>query len=225
MKAEDLSGKRFTRLLVIERGPNKGTGTATKSQWVCVCDCGRSTTVPGYSLKSGNTKSCGCLKLEASIINGSKLNYRHGKTGSRVHAIWSSMLQRCHDPLHKSYSHYGGRGISVCDQWMLFENFYADMGDPPDGHSLDRRDNDFGYSKENCRWASPTEQANNRRDNFKISAFGQSLTLRGWSKATGLGKATIMYRLATGMSAEDALSTPPRKNGSKTNRFHAPVAA
>lgn len=225
MKASNLEGKRFGRLLVLERGPNKGSGTATKAQWICVCECGNTTTVPGYSLKSGNTRSCGCLKLEASIENGRRLNKRHGKTGSRVHSIWASMLQRCHDPKHKSYSYYGGRGITVCDEWMVFDNFYADMGDPPEGHSLDRKNNDEGYCKENCRWATPAQQANNRRDNFKIKAFGHELTVRGWSKTTGLGKATIIYRLAQGMTPEEALSTPPRKNGSKTERFQPPVAA
>lgn len=225
MKALELTGSKFGRLLVLSRAKNKGIGTSAKAQWLCSCDCGQQTTVAGYSLRSGNTKSCGCLKVEASIVSGSRLNYRHGKTGSRAHSIWSSMLQRCHDPKHKSFPSYGGRGISVCDSWMDFENFHADMGDPPDGHSLDRKMNNEGYSKSNCRWATPTEQANNRRDNFKLTAFGQSLTLRAWSRATGLSKATIMYRVATGMSASDALSTPPRKNGAKTNRFQAPVSA
>jgi hypothetical protein len=135
------------------------------------------------------------------------------------------MMQRCYDPNHKSYSAYAGRGINVCERWHTFENFLADMGEPPSDMSIDRRDNTKGYSPENCRWATKYEQANNRRDNFKVSAFGQSLTLAGWARATGLSKATIQYRLAKGMTPEEALSTEPKRKRLTTRKFVPPVVA
>ena len=225
-RALNLVGEKFYRLTVIGRAPNRGTGLRSKSQWECLCECGNTCVVLGYVLKSGNTKSCGCWKKEVGRINGKKLNFRHGMTNTRVHMTWASMIQRCTDPAHKSYSHYGGRGIHVCERWMKFENFLEDMGDRPAGTTLDRYpDVNGNYEPGNCRWATPTEQANNRRDNFKIEAFGKALTDRGWHRVTGLSMATIIYRLAKGMSPDEALATPPRKNGSKARIFSPPLAA
>ena len=135
------------------------------------------------------------------------------------------MIQRCTDPGHKSYKDYGGRGIKVCERWLTFENFYADMGDPPDGLSIDRKNVNGNYEPGNCRWATPEEQASNRRDSFKIKAFGQEMTVAAWARATGLGKATIVYRMARGMKPEDVLATPPKKNGSKVRNFSPPELA
>jgi Fic family protein len=152
------------------------------------------------------------------------LNARHGMTGSKIHFTWLCMHQRCNYPKHKSYVAYGGRGITICERWNSFEHFYADMGEVPARKTLDRKDNNKGYSPENCRWASNHEQANNKRNNFKITGFGRKLTLIDWSRETGLSKATITYRLAKGMSPEVALSTPPSK-GKKLIRFRKPIAA
>ena len=133
---------------------------------------------------------------------------RHGKSYSRAYSVWESMLSRCSNENHTAYENYGGRGITVCPQWGTFLGFYADMGDPPEGMSLDRRDNDLGYSPENCRWATNIQQArNNRRSNF-ITAHGVTLTLAEWSERTGIKSHTINARIRKGWSAEEAVSSP-----------------
>jgi hypothetical protein len=222
-KADNLIGRVFHRLTVVSRAPNRGTGTKTKAQWHCKCACGKLATLAGYSLKSGNTKSCGCLKREANIRNGKRLNRRHGMTGTRVHNIWCCMHQRCYDPKHKSYDLYGGRGILVCERWHTFENFLLDMGNPPNHLTLDRIDNEKGYEPGNCRWATLIEQANNRRDNVRIEAFGRIETIANWSREVGLAESTILQRIGKGMTSEMALSTPPRKYGHRVSRFPAPL--
>lgn len=224
MKASNLEGLRFGRLVAVDRAENKGTGTAAKAQWLCSCDCGGSCIAQAGALKSGNTQSCGCLKREASMRNASLLNRKHGKTGSRAHTTWMSMLQRCNDHSHRSFKDYGGRGIKVCERWLEFANFYADMGDPPDGHSIERNRVNEGYSPENCQWIPSSKQAHNRRDSFLIKAFGEELPPAAWARKTGLSKAAILYRKASGMSDEAAVSTPPRKNGSKRRGFSPPGA-
>lgn len=134
------------------------------------------------------------------------------------------MIQRCTDPSHKSFKDYGGRGISVCERWLKFENFYADMGDPPDGFSLERKSVNEGYSAANCAWVPVSKQAHNRRDSFLIEAFGESLPPAAWARKTGLSKSTILYRIASGMSHAEAVSTPPRKNGSRLRGFEPPAS-
>lgn len=151
-KKLDLKGKRFGRLVVLE---GAGLNKHQKTLWKCRCDCGNIDTFVGGSLQSGNTKSCGCLKLEAITT--------HGMYGTPTRAAWMSMLSRCINPNNKSYKNYGGRGISVCSAWSKFATFFADMGKKPTGLTLERIQNDLGYSKENCCWASYTIQARNRR--------------------------------------------------------------
>lgn len=121
--------------------------------WECVCDCGKTTTLPASSLGSGNTKSCGCLLLEKIT--------KHGGFGKRSYNTWRAMIRRCNNPNDKDYPRYGGRGVTVCERWLVYENFVEDMGEPPDRHTLDRVDGTKGYSPENCRWASPAAQARN----------------------------------------------------------------
>ncbi len=134
----------------------------------------------------------------------------HGMSKTRIYSIWCSMRKRCENPKATYYDDYGGRGISVCERWLTFENFHADMGDPPDGLTLDRTDNDKGYSPENCRWATRLDQSRNRRGRCSIAAFGKEMILAEWAQETGLKENTIRGRMRAGWSIERALSKPKR---------------
>lgn len=196
-RAVDICGQRFGRLVVLERAPDLSPKNA---RWLCLCDCGKETIAQGGTLKSGRQQSCGCYQREVAT--------KHGKDGSREHRAWISMRSRCRDPNVKSYKDYGARGISVCESWSTFEGFYADMGDAPDGASLERIDNSKGYSPENCRWASIEEQNNNRRSNRLLSFQGRSQSLTQWARETGISPASLKSRISLGWDVEKALTTP-----------------
>lgn len=157
----DETGNRYGRLLVLGKSPLQPTEHA---YWLCRCECGTLVSVAGGQLRKGRVRSCGCLNLDSL-----RARRTHGKTiggHHRVFRIWNAMKQRCHNPKQPHYERYGGRGITVCEEWRnSFEAFYRDMGDPPSpAHSIDRIDNDRGYEPGNCRWATPLEQRHNRRD-------------------------------------------------------------
>lgn len=152
-------GEKFGRLTVLG-AVHRGQGRAGRYEWICRCDCGKMRIVKQHALKSGHTQSCGCYNQERV----SQTHRRHRRSYTTAYVNWANMLQRCGNPKHPSYSRYGGRGITVCDRWKTFENFYADMGERPSpNHSIDRKDNDKGYSPGNCRWATRTEQLLNTR--------------------------------------------------------------
>ena len=190
----DETDLRYGRLLVIGRELTPDTSAA---YWRCLCDCGEYTVVAGGNLRSGRTKSCGCLKSESA----SSRRTTHGLSGTPIYTTWVSLIQRCLNVNTSNYSRYGGRGITVCDRWHpsnenAFENFLSDMGDRPSSkHSLDRKDNDSEYSPDNCRWATATEQANNRRSNRLFTHNGMTKTLAQWSRELGIKQATIRCRV------------------------------
>ena len=148
----DLINQRFGRLNVIEPAySRKG-----QRYWKCLCDCGGTAIVLTCNLTSGNSQSCGCQKWRGC-------RKTHGKTRTSIYGIWCAMRSRCFNPNSPAYRNYGGRGIKVCERWLVFENFYADVGVPPNGLTLDRIDNDSDYGPHNFRWATGSQQSLNRR--------------------------------------------------------------
>lgn len=201
----DLTGHKYNRWTVLKLLPYDRTQT----YWLCQCACGTLKEVEGYNLKMGKSKSCGCIR--------DKINTEHFKThglsGSKEHRAWTHMKDRCNNPNDKGYPHWGGRGITVCKRWMKFENFLKDMGSAPSPkHSIDRIDNDKGYSKKNCRWATYKQQGNNKRNNVPPLTYnGQTKTQVDWAEMLKIDRRTLWMRLRSGWSVEKTLSTPVRK--------------
>ena len=190
---DDLTGKRFGRLSVV-RFANRDSGG--RSLWLCVCDCGSETVVEGYNLKSGQVQSCGCLHRETV----SEQFTRHGMSTSRIYRTWSNMHQRCENENIQNYNNYGGRGISVCDEWGDFENFkdwslehgYAEE------LSIDRINNNLGYFPENCRWTDGITQRNNTRRSHRFSYEGENKTIAEWSRCLNVVYTTLLNRINRG---------------------------
>ena len=197
-KAPDIAGLRFGRLTVVARVGSDNNGN---SRWLCSCDCGEQRNVLAQSLRNGATRSCGCLNRE--IV--AKRETRHGQTGTSTYRTWDAMLQRCTNPKHRKWPDYGGRGIQVCESWKKYEDFFSDMGARPDGMTIDRIDNDGDYTPENCRWATPTEQMNNRRNNRVFVINGERLTLSQACRKFQINKSTARNRLSRGMDIEAAM--------------------
>jgi len=142
---------------------------------------------------------------------------KHGKSRSAEYKCWDGIVQRCTNNKYHSYSNYGGRGIRLCNRWSKFENFYADMGSKPsENHSIERIDNEQGYEPSNCRWATSTEQARNRRSNHTLTHDGRTQCVQAWAEECGINKVTLLCRIRAGWSVSKAVSTPPRKYRSKT---------
>lgn len=179
----NLIGRTFGRLTVVDNAPNKNN----KTYWLCKCECGNITKVDTGALKSGNTKSCGCLNID-KIIDRNHRNSKHNMTNSKIYQVHKHMKERCYKEYHKSYNDYGGRGIKVCDEWLNkdggFENFYkwAIENGYSENLTLDRKDVNGNYEPDNCRWVDNLTQCNNKRNNFYIEINGVIKTASEWGK-------------------------------------------
>jgi hypothetical protein len=210
----DLSNSNVNYFYVIGK-----TGKKTQGQdiWTCVCICGEIREIETYRIVHKKTKSCGCKN---SIY---MKRTTHGMKGTKCYNVWASMKRRCNDPKYGSYAHYGEKGITYCDKWESFEGFLEDMGIPEENKSLDRIDNNKGYFKENCRWATSEEQNSNRSTVKLYIHNGKEYHLHElWKlylKDKGLNKSTLYSRIKNGWSLEKSLFTPKLKtNGSPKNQ-------
>jgi hypothetical protein len=201
----DITGKKIGRLLVV--GAVRKVGIE-RLFYECLCDCGKTKIVGAQNLRRGLTLSCGCLQKERA----KEASLRHGMSHTSIHNAWMSMIQRCNDANCKAYPDYGGRGIKVCAQWMVFENFLADVGIPPQkGMTLDRYpNNDAGYEPGNVRWATKKEQANNRRSSKLITFQNETLTQAQWEDRYGLPRGVLNGRLQLGWTLERAITEKPK---------------
>lgn len=193
MRKTDITGQRFGRLLVVDVAKNRVTsGGHQQTMWLCTCDCGKEVSVATGSILNGDTKSCGCLHRELSALS----NSTHKMWGTGTYRSWIAMMGRCANKNHHAYPYYGGRGISVCDKWHLFENFLADMGERPKETSIDRfPDNNGNYEPGNCRWATMHEQTRNKRNSVFIEFGGRNQCVADWAREIGISTSTLRYRL------------------------------
>lgn len=195
----NIAGQKFGKLTAIRYSHSLNK----KAYWICSCECGKEITAPTAYLRCGDTKSCGCLLAPGKSVIGVAV-----KT-LREHRIWRGMVNRCYRKKNADYSRYGGRGITICEEWKAsFLKFYEDMGRCPDGFSIDREDNDGPYSKENCRWASSSEQQRNTKRNTMVTIEGETKCLVAWREHFGISKSTYQNRVKSGWDRVRALITP-----------------
>lgn len=187
----DLAGKQFARWTVIRRADNTPKGQA---QWLCRCECGAERALKSIVIRRGISQSCGCLRQEVTISRSTR--HGHSEVGkiSPTYGSWGAMISRCRNPKNKRYDRYGGRGIRVCDRWSDFRNFLADMGERPEGLTLERRDTDGNYEPSNCYWASSTAQARNKSTSRFVEIDGIRRTVAEWSEVSGIPFKTLSDR-------------------------------
>ena len=202
----DLVGLNFGKLTVLEC-----LGKTGKYYYYnCICECGNIKSIERINLMSGHTTSCGCFIKEKNISRCTT----HGCAGEELktseYRIWNHIKERCNNPKDKRYSDWGGRGITICDEWTnSFDTFLFDMGTRPSPkHSIDRIDNNKGYYKENCKWSTKIEQGRNKRNNVNIFYLGETKCLSEWAEILGLRYWTLYNRIYRGWNFERALSTP-----------------
>ena len=195
MKRKEFVGRTFGRLTVIARFKHPSLNVFF---FKCLCQCGKVANIRANSVTGGITKSCGCFRRE-------KLK-THGQSRSAAHRLWCSIKNRCYNPHASNFQHYGGRGIKMHAEWRdSFEAFFRDVGDPPKGKRIDRKENSGNYEPGNIRFVDAVTQQNNKRNNHVVTFNGQSRTLAEWQRATGIPSSRIRARLRNGWSAERAL--------------------
>ena len=209
-KKIDLIGKRFGRLIVICEYDKDKDG---KIRYLCKCDCGNKTTVRGYSLRRGDTTSCGCYAKESAITR----NTKYSKKEKILYDVWRSMKQRCNNSNSKDYHNYGCRGISVCDEWndyLVFYNWGIKHGYEKN-KQLDRINNNGNYEPSNCRWVTPLENLNNTRKTKHFTIGKITHTLTEWCQIYNVRRAIVEDRTRRGWDIEKALTTPLIRRGGK----------
>lgn len=197
-RSVDISGVRFGSLTALY---STGLSIHGSKVWKFRCDCGNEIERVSGNVKSGHTKSCGCLK--------SGVSKTHGMSNTAMYLRWLNMRRRCEDENSDNFENYGGRGIKVCERWQSFQNLLDDMGEPTfSGAQIDRRDNDGDYEPSNCRWVTPKQNAGNRSNNRILTIDGEALSIVEWSDRSGISYSTIWARLQRGWSSKDAVFLP-----------------
>lgn len=203
----DLTGQKFGYLTVVNQEPSDPK--RKERRWRCLCDCGNYTVVPSYRLRHGGVTSCGCHQRDRNFCS------KKAKNNPRLYRVYQSIKTRCYNPKNQNYYLYGGRGIKLCNEWLVFDNFCdwaLASGYDKDAEfgkcTIDRIDPDKDYSPSNCRWVSMCEQNNNRRNNRKITYNGTTKTATEWSREIGIESCLIRERINNGWTVEEALSIP-----------------
>lgn len=198
----DLVGQRFGRLTVMGIAPRR---SGVKVQWACKCDCGNVCAPQAGSLRAGRVISCGCERKERSRAACTT----HGLHSAPEYMVWYQMHERCRNPRHKHFASYGGRGIRVCEAWQDLEAFLRDMGPRPSAsHQLDRKDNEAGYSPDNCRWATRRENAANKRTTVRVTLDGEAMCAAEAARRTGVNRNTVYWRAQHGLTESTGLFAP-----------------
>ena len=192
-------GQKYGRLTVLSKAGTNYNGHI----YECLCECGNKKIIEGKSIRNGLTKSCGCIRSEYV----SNKNKKHEKVNTGAYKSWTAMKTRCTNPNTPSYKNYGERGITICYRWLNFENFYVDMGDRPEGKTLERIDNSKGYCKENCKWATTKEQNRNTRQVKLLTYQGETLCMKEWSEKLSIPYPTLQDRIRRGWDVERTLTT------------------
>ena len=206
MKLKDLTGQKFGKLTVIKRVENSKWN---ETRWLCKCECGNEAIVNYGKLAYKHTTSCGCYARELFVNNVSKHNLRK----TRLYNIWAGMKQRCFNKNSKAYNRYGGRGITICNEWKNdFKKFYewSMKNGYKDNLTIDRINNDGNYEPKNCRWADNKTQSNNRNNNVILEYNNEKHNIKEWCKIMNVTESALKHRLERGWDLEKALTTPQR---------------
>ena len=203
----NLVGQKFSRLTVVEEAGRKAKKEVL---WLCECECGNKTEATTHQLRQKRIQSCGCLRVDEGRKTGlAAMKHGHGKDSGRspTYGSWQAMKDRCLHPHRAEFKWYGAKGVTVCERWLnSFENFLADMGERPEGMTLDRI-NPFGnYDPDNCRWANADTQSKNTRRAVNVTIDGMTKNLREWSVISGIPYSTLHYRVRSGWDSHKILA-------------------
>ena len=203
---KDLTGKNFGRLEVLKLSREVKSGKRYRKYWLCKCECGNEKEIRTDSLTSGSVKSCGCLKEEQNKVNLIK-NHSHKQSGKRLYYIWQGMKQRCFDVNNDRYLRYGGRGITVCEEWLTSNNFFnwALLNGYEENLTIDRIDNDGNYEPSNCKWSTIKEQCNNRSTNILVEYEGKEVTLKKLSEMLNISYGCLNARYRKGKRGNELI--------------------